>query len=213
MSYFRADISEWVEFERRMADVRKAIPTLQEEFFTRLGEDFVENLQRVAVQQNITWTGTYVQSLQWLPTVVEGRPSVMIGFVPQGINTERLPIYWKVIERGAEPNPYIPRDTLLAWSWMKFGNPGPGLAVYRRNKMGAGGIEPRPILSSLFIFDADLNPIGLTREGERLLSRALSDAFGASIWPVIYPSRGGLTILRRRDPLGRFAAGRVERVR
>lgn len=135
-------------------------------------------------------SGTYLESLTSSITDIDGQPALMLELVPQGPEAERLPIYWRVLERGAQANPRMPESTLIAWSLQKFGSPQIGLAIVNANRKMMRGIQSNPVLSSLFLFGEDLVPIGLTPFGEQV-ARDAGEQFLRDM-DAAFQRRGGL---------------------
>lgn len=163
-----SDVSEWFEFVEVMRDVQRSVPEIQGEFLQDLASRLIEGIMEIAVSQGNVFTGTYLQSLSADITTGD-HPTMTLGFSPQGEGADRLPIYWRVLETGAQPNPAIPEGALIEWAAVKFGNPYLGILIANSNRAMLGGISPNPILSHLFVFSSDLIPIGLTPRGMSLL--------------------------------------------
>ena len=86
---------------------------------------------------------------------------------------ERLPIYWKVLERGSKPNFGVPTQALMKWAGIRFGNPAIGWIVAK--KIRRYGVSPNPILQTIFVLDSDFKAIGLTDRGTSIIRTAASE--------------------------------------
>lgn len=207
------DFTEWVQFAQNMKDVVAQYPELEARTLERIGERFVfEITQQASVPQGKTFapidTRTYVDALDSivLPGNAPGESRLFFGHLnPSGIGAERLPIYWRVLERGSPPIANVPRQALIAWSLRRFGNAGIGMAVARRIR--EVGIEPQPILQHFFIFDSSFSEvIGATPRTNTIIEEELSEML-RGLQRIIFRkgARAGQAQVIRRDPLGRFA--------
>ena len=207
MATFRSDISDWKRYEDVLSNVRNALPNAQRKFWNQVGDEYITVfLDRIAANASI-WTSTYIQSLVRRITEDNGQVGLVVELVPEGEQAHRLPIYWKVLEGGAVANPRIPKQALIEWSIAKTGSPGLGMAIVNANRYAGRGIQANPILSSIFNFDGSWNAIGLTPQGEGILSRA-SQTMMKGLEQVFYrsgPKVGQVRQTVRRDALGRFA--------
>ena len=120
--------------------------------------------------QNIRYTGTYEQSLKIVTGGNVQDPNVSLALEPSGPGADRLEIYWKVLEFGANPSPNVLSAPLK--DWVKGKNIGYGGDVGGArvaNKIRSRGIEAHPILSSIFILTPPNGDVaGLTPEAMKI---------------------------------------------
>jgi hypothetical protein len=171
----RANVSEWQEFADLVKQARGLLPETQERLMRRIGGDMISFLKAILVEQNILWTGTYLASLGFEVIPSGDKPMLAVGLTPRGPEADRLPVYWKVLERGAQPNVRMPKDVLAVWAAQKLGNINLGLAFVNANRAMTRGVQPNPVLSRLFHLSGQLVPIGLTPPGEQIVYRAMEE--------------------------------------
>ena len=186
-----------------MVGLNKAYPGIEDDFVVEAADRFLEELQ--AISSLHEWTGTYRESFSYEIIRVNGRPAFIFGHLdPVGDQADRLPIYWKVLERGASPNLNMPTRILAEWSSEVLGNPAIGYNLAKANQSGARGIKPNPILSFYFQFDGDLNAVGLDRQGMKILE----DAFKKYINDITtFLNRAGNVQMQTRVVKGAPGAG------
>lgn len=189
---FRVDISEWIEYEDSIQNVLNNMPEITERTLNQLVAAFLTALIGIVDQQNITYTSTFRDSLR----VIEGDNGKILTQLPTGPGAERLPIYWKVLERGTPPGRPVPLQPLVEWAEAKLGDASLGWAITR--SLREKGIQPHPVFSRLFVLDSDFNAIGLTVEGEEIAIQVVEEYH-----------RGIEEHLIRRGP----RAGQIQRIR
>ena len=197
--------AEWDVFADRLNVLRAELPSVQEGVLREIGDRLRSYLQGEVIGGNHIWTGTYLQSLDYFIDEGTGTPQLVFGLFPQGEQADRLNIYFRGLEPGAQPNLMMgggaPKKALVAWSIAKFGSPEIGLAVAAKNRKGQGGINANPILSTLFVLDGEQNPISLTQDAELIIAEALGGLM-EDVEFIMYKT--GKQV-RRRDPVtGRF---------
>ena len=118
--------------------------------------------------QNIRYTGTYEQSLKIVAGGNVQDPNVSLALEPSGPGADRLEIYWKVLEFGANPSPNVLSAPLKEWVGVKgYGGDVGGARV--ANAIRTRGIEAHPILSSIFILTPPNGDVaGLTPEATKI---------------------------------------------
>lgn len=178
---FRAniDFSEWGNYPAAIQSIINSIPALKLRFFQNVRDRYMSILRQRQLEQNINVTGTYRDSLT---SSVEGagtnNPALRIFMEPIGQNADRLSIYWRVLEFGGFPNPNVPTGALELWGFQKWGSPVSGRTVAR--KIASTGIDPHPILQSLFVLTPGTgDPIRLTNlaivEAEAIAVRLMEE--------------------------------------
>lgn len=208
----QVDFSEWHQFTQNMHEVIARFPELETRALRRIGERIVDEIQAEA---NIPRGGrtlepidtmTYVSSLSSTVAAAPnpGESRLIIGHLsPVGSEADRLPWYWRVLEHGAAPNPRVPAEALIAWSLRRFGDPSIGYAV--ASNIRTQGIDPQPILSLFFIFDANLEVLGATGRTNQIIETELREFMrGLSRIVLTKGSRAGQSQIVRRGPSGRF---------
>ena len=118
--------------------------------------------------QNIRYTGTYEQSLKIVAGGSAQDPNISLALEPSGPGADRLEIYWKVLEFGANPSPNVLSAPLKEWVGVKgYGGDVGGARV--ANAIRTRGIEAHPILSSIFILTPPNGDVaGLTPEATKI---------------------------------------------
>ena len=197
-------VNEFVDLQSRLTGFPNSSQRVRRSFLTDLGKALREEIifeirsgtggTRSRSPRN--WTGTYAQSIR--SEVVEGPTgaNLLIRLVPTGEEADRLPIYWKVLELGAAPNPDIPTEKIMEWSVGKFGTEQIGSSVIGRNitlsrlqeeaanpsldQLFAGppdvspyGIFPNPILGLFFKLDGSLRVMGVTPRTQTFIDSML----------------------------------------
>jgi len=213
----RSDLTEWYAFEDGLRRAAQNTREHQRRFVERLGAEFMREIRSQIQLQDITVTGTYENSLVLEKTQIGGMTATVLTFRPVGPEADQLAIYWKALEGGTIPNPSVPKSRLQVWSTIRFGSPtiGKWVAASIRKK----GTLAHPILSHIFLFDGEWNPIGLTPFAERIrdrlfgeLGRAIGrEIMGGGVIERLAITRGplaGRTMTIRRGVGGRFVSPR-----
>ena len=193
------DFSEWQQYEEAMLAIEDEFPRAQTRFLEQVGRE-IENriMGRASAHSD---SGSWMRSFETQIGIgEEGRPTLRMGHVDDG-DDGRLGIYWRVLERGAAPNPNIPPGAIMAWSRRVTGSSFVGMNVIMRNRAGLFGIHANPILSFSFELDSLLNPIGMTPESVAIWDDALND-FGGQITEVWVTATGRKRVKVRRQPKG-----------
>lgn len=214
---FRSDLTEWYAFEDGLRRAAQNTREHQRRFTEQLGTEFMRLIREQIQLQNITVTGTYENSLVLEKTQIGGMTATVLTFRPVGPEANRLAIYWKALEGGTLPNPRVPKSRLQVWSTLRFGNArvGKWIAASIRKK----GTLAHPILSHVFLFDGEWNPIGLTPFAERIRDRLFEEVgraigreiMGGGVMERHMITRGALagrTRTLRRGVGGRFVSPR-----
>jgi hypothetical protein len=216
---FTFDISEWAEYPQIIGEIENELPSIQEEIL----EDFASSLRTELISSYMSNTyagrqrppvasGTWGDSLSFdvIPGD-DGNPSLIFGHLnPVGEGADRLPIYWRVMEQGARPNPRVPKAAIIEWAGEKLGNPKLGVLIASRIRKFT--MLPQPILSEFLVLDSSLIVRGLTPPGMRLFTQAMekmrpaiTEIFLGRGERVSRPfMRGGQVVKPVRDRRGRF---------
>ncbi len=213
----QSDLSEWFAYEDGLRRAGRNTKEHQRRFSERLGMRFLASIREQIQAQDITVTGTYENSLVLERVQSAGITATVLTFRPKGPEADRLAIYWKALEGGTVPNPNVPKSRLQAWSTIRFGNPtiGKWVAAGIRRK----GTLAHPVLSHIFQFDAEFNPVGLTPFAGKIRDQILHEIgreiereiVGGGIMERHQITRGplaGRTRTLRRGVGGRFISPR-----
>lgn len=196
---FSADVSEWEDFADIVEDFQTALPNQMTRFLLALGRSFKDTLQ-IEIGPH-RWTGTYSESITASLTE-EDNPRLTVGLIPKGPESEKLDIYWRVLEEGGEPNPSVPKVRLIQWAKSRFGNSNIGLIAHKA--IMARGIKPHPILQSLFLLDDSLSAVGLTSVARAIVEKEIENLSGF----ITEHIRRGRRTQVRRHPAGSPEGGR-----
>ena len=153
--------------------------------------------------QNIRYTGTYEQSLKIVAGGNVQDPNVSLTLEPSGPGADRLEIYWKVLEFGANPSPNVLSAPLKDWVKGKpFGYGGDVGGARVANKIRSRGIEAHPILSSIFILIPPNGDVaGLTNEAIAIAEIEAQKMMDVLVDSYVNPKTGQVSA---RGALGRF---------
>ena len=153
--------------------------------------------------QNIRYTGTYEQSLKIVAGGNVQDPNVSLTLEPSGPGADRLEIYWKVLEFGANPSPNVLSAPLKDWVKGKpFGYGGDVGGARVANKIRSRGIEAHPILSSIFILTPPNGDVaGLTNEAITIAEIEAQKMMDVLVDSYVNPKTGQVSA---RGALGRF---------
>jgi len=153
--------------------------------------------------QNIRYTGTYEQSLKIVAGGNVQDPNVSLSLEPSGPGADRLEIYWKVLEFGANPSPNVLSAPLKDWVKGKsFGYGGDVGGARVANKIRSRGIEAHPILSSIFILIPPNGDVaGLTNEAITIAEIEAQKMMDVLVDSYVNPKTGQVSV---RGARGRF---------
>jgi hypothetical protein len=144
--------NDWGGLANQMRTLNEGMPEAVEKWLQEVGKRMVLEVRSIIAKGKIHWTGTYFKSFNSRIVTTGKMPAVQIGFIAAGIqgepaNIERLPIYWKVLETGAKPNPGLSASARRGGDRMAgFGKRSIGrkTASYEYwNPRGERGAEPR----------------------------------------------------------------------
>lgn len=193
---FTTNTEQWRQFERIITDIRLNTAALQQSVLKTFANRVMTHLFSILDAGDIDASGTWRQSLKFnIGEGGDGSPGLTIFHQPTGPSAERLPIYWKTLERGSDPIPNVPEQALQDWAFLK-GRPEIGLAV--ANKIRREGLTPHPILSSIFRFDINFHVTSLTALGVSMLEEAVKE-YGENLTTFF---RRGQQVTQLRFPAG-----------
>ena len=150
---FSYDFKDLVKLNTSLNNVLTSLPSAKRTLLRNIVSRYRSVIQDQILTQNIRYTGTYEKSIKVLSGGSEQEPTMSIVMDPTGSGANRLPIYWKVLEFGAGPSPNVLSPPILVWADQKLGTDITG-GFRIANRIRSRGINPHPILSSIFI----LNP-------------------------------------------------------
>ena len=153
--------------------------------------------------QNIRYTGTYEQSLKIVAGGSAQDPNISLALEPSGPGADRLEIYWKVLEFGANPSPNVLSAPLKEWVGVKgYGGDVGGARV--ANAIRTRGIEAHPILSSIFILTPPNGDVaGLTNEAITIAEIEAQKMMDVLVDSYVNPKTGQVSA---RGARGRFVS-------
>ena len=153
--------------------------------------------------QNIRYTGTYEQSLKIVAGGNAQDPNVSLALEPSGPGADRLEIYWKVLEFGANPSPNVLSAPIKDWVKGKsFGYGGDVGGAKVANRIRSRGINAHPILSSIFILTPPNGDVaGLTNEAITIAEIEAQKMMDVLVDSYVNPKTGQVSA---RGALGRF---------
>jgi len=194
------DFSEWDAYQDMVREIGNEYRSTQMRFLEQVGREIEANIMARASEHSDS--GNWMQNFETIVDELSGEPSLRMGHFGDNSEQQRLSIYWKVLERGAVPNPIIPYGALLKWSERQTGNILIGLDIIARNRAGIFGISANPIISFSFILDDNFIPIGLTPESQEIWDRAF-DRFSRRL-EAIWNASANKFVKARRGARGRF---------
>ena len=162
------DFRGLLELDSALRGLLDSFPALKRELIRNIASRWRSVILNRILIQDIRYTGTYEQSLKIIPGGSETEPNISLVLDPTGPQAARLPIYWKVLEFGANPSPNVLSSAIVDWATVKFGDPAAGFRI--ANSIRSRGINPHPILSSIFVLTPpDGEVAGLTGRGESIV--------------------------------------------
>jgi len=180
---FKYDFKDLVKLNSSLENILNSIPTAKRELLRNIVARYRSVIQDQILTQNIKYTGTYEKSIKILSRGSAQEPNVSIVMNPTGLGADRLPIYWKVLEFGAGPSPNVLSAPIVNWAIQKLGADVVG-GFKIANSIRSRGINPHPILSSIFILTPPNGEVaGLTPLAESISeqeSQKLMDRFSRS---------------------------------
>ena len=152
-----------MRLNNNLQNLVNSIPTEKRILLRNVVSRYRSVIQDQILTKNIRYTGTYEDSIKIVSGGSTSDPHVSIVMRPTGPGAARLPIYWKVLEFGAGPSPNVLSAPIVSWADQKLGSPD-GFRI--ANSIRTRGINPHPILSSIFILTPPNGEVaGLTSQG------------------------------------------------
>ena len=163
-TFINYDFTGVLEANASINAVLQSLPNTKLSLLRNIVAKYKGVIDNRQLTQNIRYTGTYEQSLKIVAGGNVQDPNVSLSLEPSGPGADRLEIYWKVLEFGANPSPNVLSAPLKDWVGVKgYGGDVGGARV--ANAIRTRGIEAHPILSSIFILTPPNGDVaGLTRE-------------------------------------------------
>ena len=205
---FQVDFTEWAEYTSVIQNTIVELPRVQKVFLEDVGTELTlivaeSALTRVASghRMPLSVSGAYAGSFDYmLFDDPAGMPSMIFGMLR---GAERLAIYWKAIEVGTVPNPFVPTLNIMAWAITKFGDGNLGRAV--ASSIRRRGVQGQFFMSQFFVLDTALNAIGFTPRTRDIIDGAMLN-FVDRFEEIVIRGRTRRII---RNPLGQFTSAQV----
>ena len=162
------DFQELIKLNDSLQNLLASMPSVKSTLLRNIVAKYRTVIQNRILTQNIRYTGTYEDSIRIAHGGTEDEPIISIVMEPTGPGASRLPIYWKVLEFGANPSPNVLSAPIKDWVGVKgYGGDVGGARV--ANAIRTRGIEAHPILSSIFILTPPNGDVaGLTPEATKI---------------------------------------------
>ena len=163
-TFINYDFTGILEANAAINAVLQSLPNVKASLLRNIVAMYKGVIDNRQLTQNIRYTGTYEQSLKIVAGGNVQEPNVSLLFDPSGPGADRLEIYWKVLEFGANPSPNVLSAPIKEWVGVKgYGGDVGGARV--ANAIRSRGIDAHPILSSIFILTPPNGDVaGLTNE-------------------------------------------------
>ena len=163
-TFINYDFTGILEANASINAVLQSLPSAKLSLLRNIVAKYKGVIDNRQLTQNIRYTGTYEQSLKIVAGGNVQEPTVSLVLDPSGPGADRLEIYWKVLEFGANPSPNVLSAPLKEWVGVKgYGGDVGGARV--ANRIRSRGINAHPILSSIFILTPPNGDVaGLTNE-------------------------------------------------
>lgn len=176
VTLFTYDFSDLFKLNDSIQGLLDALPSVKASLLRDIVARFRSVIVNEQLTQNIRYTGTYEQSMKIIGGGSVDEPIVSLEMIPQGPQADRLPIYWKVLEFGADPSPNVLTSAIIDWASAKLGV---GIldGINIANRIRSFGINPHPILQSVFVLTRpDGEVVGLTGIGESIVQEEMGKA-------------------------------------
>jgi hypothetical protein len=163
-TFINYDFTGILEANAVINAVLQSLPNVKASLLRNIVAMYKGVIDNRQLTQNIRYTGTYEQSLKIVAGGSTQDPNVSLVLDPSGPGADRLEIYWKVLEFGANPSPNVLSAPIKEWVGVK-GYGGAAGAKHVSNRIKTRGIDAHPILSIIFILTPPNGDIaGLTKE-------------------------------------------------
>jgi len=175
-TFIRYNFEDLFKLSSSLQSILVALPDLKKEVLRSIAARYRSQIQGQMLTQDIKYTGTYEQSIKIEFRGSREEPTIALVMRPQGIGADRLPIYWKVLEFGANASPNVLSAPIKAWVGVK-GYDGDIGGAKVANKMRSRGINPHPVLQSIFVLTRPNGEVaGLTGLGRAIAEEELNKA-------------------------------------
>ena len=202
-TFINYDFTGVLEANASINAVLQSLPNTKLSLLRNIVAKYKGVIDNRQLTQNIRYTGTYEQSLKIVAGGNVQDPNVSLSLEPSGPGADRLEIYWKVLEFGANPSPNVLSAPLKDWVGVKgYGGDVGGARV--ANAIRTRGIEAHPILSSIFILTPPNGDVaGLTREAIIIAEIEAQKMMDVLVDSYVNPKTGQVSA---RGALGRFVS-------
>jgi len=198
------NFSEWIKYTSVITNIMTSVLPLKREYLRNVASRYRSVILDTMLSQNIKYTGTYEQSVKIVSSGVSDNPEVSLVIDPVGPQSDRIGIYWKVLEFGAGPNENISTNKIVDWAASKFGDPSAGYRI--AHNIRTRGINPHPIIQSIFhLIPPEGQPTGLTTRAQQIAEEE-AGKFITSLERVFTISSSG--VVSSRIPKGQVGGGR-----
>jgi hypothetical protein len=175
-TFIRYNFEDLFKLSSSLQSILVALPDLKKEVLRSIAARYRSQIQGQMLTQGIKYTGTYEQSIKIEFRGSREEPTIALVMRPQGIGADRLPIYWKVLEFGANASPNVLSAPIINWASTKLGADTLG-GIKIANNMRSRGINPHPVLQSIFVLTRpDGEVAGLTGLGRAIAEEELNKA-------------------------------------
>ena len=198
------DFQELIKFNDSLQNLLASMPSVKSTLLRNIVAKYRTVIQNRILTQNIRYTGTYEDSIRIAHGGTEDEPIISIVMEPTGPGASRLPIYWKVLEFGANPSPNVLSAPIIEWAGVKGASGRSTLDGIRiANSIRSRGISPHPILSSIFVLSRPSGEVvGLTTLAESI-AEAESDNLINNLVQTYYNPTTGQKLIKSKIT-GRF---------
>jgi len=198
---FTYNFTDLIRMSNGVQSVLLALPSSKSSLLRNILGRYKGVIDNRQLTQNTKWTGTYEQSLKIIAGGSDKDPTMSLVLEPTGPQADRLGIYWKVLEFGANPSPNVLSSAIVEWATTKLGV-GNIEGIRIANRIRSRGINPHPILSSIFILTPpDGNVVGLTKNAETIAEIESQKIMDKLLEIYINPRTGQVSA---RGAMGRF---------
>jgi len=197
---FTYNFEDLVKLNSGLRSLLNSIPSAKSLLLRSIMTRYRNVIQSEILTQNIRYTGTYEQSVKIEQGGSDDDPTMSLVLDPTGPQAARLPIYWKVLEFGAAPSPNVLSAPIVEWANVKLGAGADGFRI--ANSIRTRGINPHPILSSIFVLTPpDGEVAGLTSLAEAISEEESQKIMDNLVNIYTNPRTGQISA---RGPGGRF---------
>ncbi|MEK6860872.1 MAG: hypothetical protein AABY07_02775, partial [Nanoarchaeota archaeon] len=167
MVVLRLNIAEWLKYGDAINGLLDYIPEGKFNLLNNISDRFIRTIHGEMVSKNTIYTSTYYNSLQKEFIGTRYNPEFHIVINPVGPQADRLHIYWKTLEFGSQPIPFLASKPIVDWAESKFGDASAGYRI--ANKIRKMGVTPHPVLQSIFQLSPNGEVVGLSNLGVQII--------------------------------------------